>query len=53
MLQAIADQAAGAIVKSRLLNETQTRARQLASLNEVTRGLTSTLETRSRCCRIL
>ena len=44
MLQAIADQAAGAIVKSRLLNETQTRARQLASLNEVTRGLTSTLE---------
>lgn len=44
VLQAIADQAAGAIVKSRLLNETQTRARQLASLNEVTRGLTSTLE---------
>jgi signal transduction histidine kinase/putative methionine-R-sulfoxide reductase with GAF domain len=44
ILQAIADQAAGAIVKSRLLNETQTRARQLASLNEVTRGLTSTLE---------
>ena len=44
VLQAIADQAAGAIVKARLLEETQTRARQLASLNEVTRGLTSTLE---------
>lgn len=44
ILQAIADQAAGAIVKARLLEETQTRARQLASLNEVTRGLTSTLE---------
>ncbi|MEJ2486309.1 MAG: GAF domain-containing protein [Anaerolineales bacterium] len=44
ILQAIADQAAGAIVKARLLEETETRARQLASLNEVTRGLTSTLE---------
>ncbi|MBN2045860.1 MAG: GAF domain-containing protein [Anaerolineales bacterium] len=44
VLQAVADQAAGAIVKARLLAETQTRARQLASLNEVTRGLTSTLE---------
>ncbi|HAY83740.1 MAG TPA: hypothetical protein DCY42_02130 [Chloroflexi bacterium] len=44
ILQAIADQAAGAIVKARLLEETEIRARQLASLNEVTRGLTSTLE---------
>jgi len=44
VLQAIADQAAGAIVKARLLEETETRARQLASLNEVTRGLTSNLE---------
>ncbi len=44
ILQAVADQAAGAIVKARLLDETETRARQLASLNEVTRGLTSTLE---------
>ena len=43
-LQAIADQAAGAIVKARLLQESETRARQLASLNEITRGLTSTLE---------
>jgi GAF domain-containing protein len=44
ILQAIADQAAGAIVKARLLGESERRARQLASLNEVTRSLTSTLE---------
>jgi GAF domain-containing protein len=44
ILQAIADQAAGAIVKARLLGESERRARQLTSLNEVTRGLTSTLE---------
>jgi signal transduction histidine kinase len=44
ILQAIADQAAGAIVKARLLNESELRARQLAGLNEVTRSLTSTLE---------
>lgn len=42
-LQSIADQTAGAIVKARLLNEAERRARQLASLNEVTRQLTSTL----------
>ena len=45
LLQAIADQVAGAIVKARLLQETERRARQLASLNDVTRQLTSTLET--------
>ncbi len=44
LLQAIADQTAGAIVKSRLLQETQQRARQLGTLNDVTRQLTSTLE---------
>lgn len=44
LLQAIADQTAGAIVKSRLLQETQQRAFQLATLNELTRQLTSTLE---------
>jgi signal transduction histidine kinase len=44
ILQAIADQAAGAIVKARLLGESERRARQLASLNEVTHSLTSTLE---------
>ncbi len=44
LLQAIADQTAGAIVKARLLDETQQRARQLSTLNEITRQLTSTLE---------
>lgn len=45
LLQAVADQVAGALVKARLLQETERRARQLSSLNEVTRKLTSTLET--------
>ncbi|HEX9016453.1 MAG TPA: GAF domain-containing protein, partial [Chloroflexota bacterium] len=44
LLQAIADQTAGAIVKARLLQETEQRARQLSTLNDVTRQLTSTLE---------
>jgi len=44
LLQAIADQTAGAIVKARLLEETQQRAHQLSTLNEITRQLTSTLE---------
>lgn len=43
-LQAVADLLAGAIVKMRLLEESRRRARQLASLNEVARSLTSTLE---------
>jgi len=44
LLQAVADLAAGAIVKTRLLDESQKQARQMASLNELTRTLTSTLE---------
>ena len=44
LVQAIADQTAGAIVKARLLQETQERARQLTTLNDITRQLTSTLE---------
>jgi signal transduction histidine kinase len=44
LLQAIADQTVGAIVKARLLEETEQRAHQLATLNEITRQLTSTLE---------
>jgi len=44
LLQAIADQAAGAIVKARLLEESERSARQLNLLNEVARNLTSTLE---------
>jgi signal transduction histidine kinase/putative methionine-R-sulfoxide reductase with GAF domain len=44
LLQAIGDQVAGSIVKVQLLQETERRARQLSSLNDVTRQLTSTLE---------
>jgi signal transduction histidine kinase/putative methionine-R-sulfoxide reductase with GAF domain len=44
LLQAIADQTVGAIVKARLLQESQKRAHQLSTLNEITRQLTSTLE---------
>jgi signal transduction histidine kinase len=44
LMEAIADQTAGAIVKGRLLQESQQRARQLTFLNEVARSLTSTLE---------
>ena len=44
LLRAIADQTAGAIVKARLLQETERRAKQLTTLNEITKQLTSTLE---------
>lgn len=44
LLQAIADQTAGAITKLSLLKETERRAKQLSTLNEMTRQLTSTLE---------
>ena len=44
LLQSIADQTVGAIVKARLLQETEQRARQLGTLNEITRQLTSTLD---------
>jgi signal transduction histidine kinase/putative methionine-R-sulfoxide reductase with GAF domain len=44
IFQSIADQTAGAIVKGRLLEESEKRTRQLIKLNEVTRSLTSTLE---------
>jgi signal transduction histidine kinase len=44
LLQAIADQTAGAIIKAGLLQESETRARQLASLNDVARVLGSTLD---------
>jgi signal transduction histidine kinase len=43
LLQAIADQTSGAIVKARSLQESERRARQLAKLNEIGIGLTSTL----------
>ncbi len=53
LLQNIADQTTGAIVKSRLLAETERRARQLSMLNEIARQLTSTLETEPLLNRIL
>ncbi|MCJ7624947.1 MAG: GAF domain-containing protein, partial [Anaerolineaceae bacterium] len=53
LLQAIADQVAGAIVKDRLLEETKRRAQQLASLNEVSKQLTSNLNYESLLQSIL
>jgi signal transduction histidine kinase len=44
LLKAIADQAAGAIVKARLLEDSERAARQLALLNEVGRNLTAMLD---------
>jgi GAF domain-containing protein len=44
IFRAIADQTAGAIVKARLLEETERRAKQLSTLNQITQQLTSTLE---------
>jgi signal transduction histidine kinase len=44
LAQSIADQVAGAIVKARLLEETERRALQLTTLNDMTRQLTSTLD---------
>lgn len=44
LLQAIADLVAGAIVKARLLEESQRQTRQMATLNELTRSLTTTLD---------
>ena len=43
-LHAVADLAAGAIVKARLLEESRQRAAQLAALNQITRRLSSTLD---------
>ncbi|MFC1997374.1 GAF domain-containing protein, partial [Chloroflexota bacterium] len=44
LLQAVADLAAGAIIKSRLLENTERNARQLSLLNEVGKNLTSMLD---------
>jgi GAF domain-containing protein len=53
LLQSIADQAAGAIVKSRLITVTEQRAKQLNMLNEISRSLTSTLEIKPLLDQIL
>ena len=47
LIATIADLVSGAIVKARLLEETDRHARQMATLNEVSRQLTSTLEQES------
>lgn len=53
MIQAVADQAAGAIVKTRLLHETERRARQLGLINEIGRTITSTLDLQSLLTQVL
>lgn len=53
LLQAIADLVAGAIVRARLLEESQKQTRQMATLNELTRSLTSTLDLEPLLNRIM
>ncbi len=53
LVQAIADLAAGAIVKARLLEETRQRAAQLTVLNQITRKLSSTLDLQTLLEQIL
>jgi signal transduction histidine kinase/putative methionine-R-sulfoxide reductase with GAF domain len=53
LMKAIADQASGAIVKARLLQESEQRAKQLTLLNDVARSLTSTLAVDSLLNQIL
>jgi signal transduction histidine kinase len=53
LLQSIADQAAGAIIKTRLIHVAEQRAKQLNMLNEISRSLTSTLEIKPLLDQIL
>lgn len=53
LVQAIADQVAGAITKARVLDESERRARQLSTMNDMTRQLTSTLDVNLLLERIL
>ncbi len=53
ILWAIADQAAGAIVKARLYRETEVRARQLGTLNQIAGTLAATLDINPLMQRIL
>jgi signal transduction histidine kinase/putative methionine-R-sulfoxide reductase with GAF domain len=53
LLQAIADHAAGAIVKTQLIQESKDRAEQLETLNQLGRSLTSTLDLNLLLNRIL
>jgi len=49
----IADQAATALEKARLFRETEDRARQLATLNEISKELSSTLDLENLLVRIM
>lgn len=53
LIQAVADQAAAAIIKLQLLQEAERRTHQLTTLNEVARSLTSTLELEPLLSQIL
>jgi len=53
LLHAIADQAAGAIIKARLLEDSERSAKQLTLLNDVARNLTSTLDLQNLLNQIL
>ncbi len=53
IFSAIADQAATAIDKARLYQQTEERARQLATLNQVAQTITSTLDLESLLQRVL
>lgn len=53
MFWAIADQAATALDKARLFTETETRARQLATLNEISREIATTLDLEALLQRIM
>lgn len=44
ILQAIADQTAAALIKSKLIQTTQTQAERMTALNEIGRSLTASLE---------
>ncbi len=50
---AIADQAATALDKARLFTETERRARQLATLNDISKELSSTLDLENLLVRIM
>src|SRR5574341_1516970 len=50
---AIADQAATALDKAHLFSETETRARELATLNEISKELSSTLDLETLLTRIM
>ncbi len=53
LLQTMADLAVGALVKTRLIRQSEQRARQLALLNEMGRSITGTLDQEALQARLL